>query len=194
MPDVPGPEALHAESEADEQRQQRGVGRHLSADRDRDPAPPSGTRLVPGPRSVGADEEIRLTYGELTALIADAKVFARIEPTQKTIIVEQLTAEAAKHEWRELPWVQRFRDTVADQHAKLEAMGTDEVPLRSMFVHKTLAGYLRPDDVLVFDGGDYSYYGRAYLPARSRLAGCGSGSRSPSASPTARRRRSPRCR
>ena len=35
-----------------------------------------------------------------------------------------------------------------------------------MFVHKTLAAFLRPDDVLVFDGGDYAYYGRAYLPAR----------------------------
>lgn len=35
-------------------------------------APPSMSRLVPSGRPVGADEEIRLTYGELTALIADA--------------------------------------------------------------------------------------------------------------------------
>ena len=35
-------------------------------------APPSPTRLVPAGRAVGADEEIRLTYGELTALIEDA--------------------------------------------------------------------------------------------------------------------------
>ena len=35
-------------------------------------APPSGARLVAGSRPVGADEEIRLTYGELTALIEDA--------------------------------------------------------------------------------------------------------------------------
>ena len=35
-------------------------------------APPSSTRLVPGPRQMGADEEIRLTYGELTALIEEA--------------------------------------------------------------------------------------------------------------------------
>ncbi|MBA2305846.1 MAG: class II aldolase/adducin family protein [Acidobacteria bacterium] len=35
-------------------------------------APPSGSRLVPGGRSVSADEEIRLTYRELTALIEDA--------------------------------------------------------------------------------------------------------------------------
>ena len=35
-------------------------------------APPSGTRLVPSGRSIGPEEEIRLTYGELTALIEDA--------------------------------------------------------------------------------------------------------------------------
>jgi L-fuculose-phosphate aldolase len=35
-------------------------------------APTAGTRLVPSGRPVGADEEIRLTYGELTALIEDA--------------------------------------------------------------------------------------------------------------------------
>jgi hypothetical protein len=35
-------------------------------------APPSSSRLVAGARPVGADEEIRLTYGELTALIEEA--------------------------------------------------------------------------------------------------------------------------
>jgi len=33
---------------------------------------PSGSRLAPGGRAMGADEEIRLTYGELTALIEEA--------------------------------------------------------------------------------------------------------------------------
>jgi L-fuculose-phosphate aldolase len=35
-------------------------------------APSSGSRVTPSGRSMGADEEIRLTYGELTALIEDA--------------------------------------------------------------------------------------------------------------------------
>ena len=35
-------------------------------------APTSGSRLVPSVGTPGADEEIRLTYGELTALIEDA--------------------------------------------------------------------------------------------------------------------------
>ena len=82
-------------------------------------------------------------------------------------IVEQLADEAARTEWPELSWLERFRTAVVEQKGRLEQYVTDEVPLRSMFVHSVLAKHLRADDVLVFDGGDYAYYGRAYLPARS---------------------------
>ncbi len=81
-------------------------------------------------------------------------------------VVAQLCAKAAGYEWKDLPWLQRLRDARTAERARIEAFATDETPLRSMFVHKTLAAFLRPDDVLVFDGGDYAYYGRAYLPAR----------------------------
>ena len=81
-------------------------------------------------------------------------------------VVAQLCASAAAHEWKDLPWLQRLRDMRAAERARIEAFATHETPLRSMFVHKTLAAVLQPDDVLVFDGGDYAYYGRAYLPAR----------------------------
>jgi acetolactate synthase I/II/III large subunit len=82
-------------------------------------------------------------------------------------VVVQLTEEAVKHSWEELPWVQRFRDLAATQAERMNAFVTEEVPLRSMRVHSAIADLLRPDDVLVFDGGDYAYYGRATLPARS---------------------------
>ncbi|MEK9659507.1 MAG: thiamine pyrophosphate-binding protein [Chloroflexota bacterium] len=81
-------------------------------------------------------------------------------------IVAQLTQEAAKVPWKELPWVGRFREHRANERARIEAFAAGETPMRSMDVHTTLARYLRADDVLVFDGGDYAYYGRAYLPAR----------------------------
>ncbi len=82
-------------------------------------------------------------------------------------IAAQLADEAAKSEWPERPWVERFRSAVAEQRERLEGHIAEETPLRSMFVHHTLAQRLRRDDVLVFDGGDYAYYGRAYLPALS---------------------------
>jgi len=81
-------------------------------------------------------------------------------------VVAQLCAEAARHQWKDLPWLQRLRDMRSAERARIEAFAIEETPLRSMFVHQTLAAVLRPDDVLVFDGGDYAYYGRAYLPAR----------------------------
>ena len=81
-------------------------------------------------------------------------------------VVEQLAAGAATQTWPERPWLARLRAARAAERTRIEAFATAEVPLRSMFVHKTLASILRPDDVLVFDGGDYAYYGRAYLPAR----------------------------
>ena len=34
--------------------------------------------------------------------------------------------------------------------------------MHAMFVHKTLAPFLKPDDCLVFDGGDFCHFGRAY--------------------------------
>ena len=81
-------------------------------------------------------------------------------------VAEQFAAAAAAQAWPERPWLERLRTARAAERARIEAFATDEAPLRSMFVHKTLAAILRPDDVLVFDGGDYAYYGRAYLPAR----------------------------
>jgi acetolactate synthase-1/2/3 large subunit len=80
-------------------------------------------------------------------------------------VVDQLAAAAAATPWAELPWLERLREARVAERARLEAFATEEAPLRSMFVHKTLAAVLRPDDVLVFDGGDFAYYARAYLPA-----------------------------
>jgi thiamine pyrophosphate-dependent acetolactate synthase large subunit-like protein len=33
------------------------------------------------------------------------------------------------------------------------------------YVHKTLLPILKPDDCLIFDGGDFCHFGRSYLPA-----------------------------
>jgi len=121
-------------------------------------------------------------YGFPPIIAADAKVI-QVEPSATQIgrnrgidvgivgdvgpVVGQLQAVAEQTAWPELPWVQRFRDVVASQAERMNAFVTDEEPMRSMRVHAALAAVLRPDDVLVFDGGDYAYYGRATLPARS---------------------------
>jgi acetolactate synthase-1/2/3 large subunit len=126
--------------------------------------------------------DFTIGYGFPPIIAEDAKVI-QIEPSATQIgrnrgvdvgivgdvgpVVEQMQAEAEKTPWEELPWVQRFRDVVASQAERMNEFVTDEVPLRSMRVHAALAAILRPDDVLVFDGGDYAYFGRATLPARA---------------------------
>jgi acetolactate synthase I/II/III large subunit len=126
--------------------------------------------------------DFTIGYGLPPIIPADAKVI-QIDPSATQIgrnrgvdvgivgdvgpVVDQLADEAAKSTWPELPWVQRFRDVTVSQGERMNAFVTDEVPLRSMRVHAAIAAQLRPDDVLVFDGGDYAYYGRATLPARA---------------------------
>lgn len=126
--------------------------------------------------------DFTIGYGFSPVIPSDAKII-QVEPSATQIgrnrgvdvgivgdvgpVVEQLTAEASKHTWAELPWVQRFRDRIDEQRERMFAFATDEVPMRSMKVHATLMERLQPTDVLVFDGGDYAYYGRATLPARS---------------------------
>ena len=82
-------------------------------------------------------------------------------------VVEQLTAEASRHKWPELAWADELRAERAAQREWLEALAVDEVPMHAMRVHKALESFLRPDDILVFDGGDYCHFGRAFHPARS---------------------------
>ena len=126
--------------------------------------------------------DFSIGYGLPPIIPADAKVI-QVDPSALQIgrnrgvdvgivgdvgpIVEQLSSEAVKFTWPELTWVQRFRDIIASQEERMNVFVTDEVPMRSMRVHSAIAAQLRPDDVLVFDGGDYAYYGRATLPARA---------------------------
>ena len=80
-------------------------------------------------------------------------------------VLGQLADEAASHEWRELPWLDRLRQEQQSFIEGLESLAEAEQPMHAMTVHKSLKPLLRPDDYLVFDGGDYCHFGRAYLPA-----------------------------
>ncbi len=82
-------------------------------------------------------------------------------------VVEQMTAEASRHAWPEPAWADELRAERDAQREWLESLAADEVPMHAMRVHKALESFLRPDDILVFDGGDYCHFGRAFHPARS---------------------------
>ena len=82
-----------------------------------------------------------------------------------TSILEQMADEAAKYEWKDLPWLDDLRAARAAQAEWAEKLAQPKTPMHALFVHKTLKSILRPDDCLVFDGGDFCHFGRSYLPA-----------------------------
>jgi acetolactate synthase-1/2/3 large subunit len=82
-----------------------------------------------------------------------------------TSVLDQMREEAEKHTWNELPWIEELRQVRRDQAAWADDLGRSETPMHALFVHKAVRSILRPDDCLVFDGGDFCHFGRSLLPA-----------------------------
>ena len=82
-----------------------------------------------------------------------------------TSVLDQLTKEAANYSWKDLPWLDELRAARAAQATWTESLARPETPMHALFVHKTVQSILRPDDCLVFDGGDFCHFGRSLLPA-----------------------------
>jgi acetolactate synthase I/II/III large subunit len=82
-----------------------------------------------------------------------------------TSVLNQLTKEASNHVWKELPWIEELRAVRAAQADWTEKLAQPKTPMHALFVHKTIQSRLRPDDCIVFDGGDFCHFGRSLLPA-----------------------------
>jgi acetolactate synthase-1/2/3 large subunit len=82
-----------------------------------------------------------------------------------TSVLDQLTNEASRHQWKELPWLEELRGARSAQAEWAENLARPAIPMHALFVHNTLKSILRPDDCLVFDGGDFCHFGRSFLPA-----------------------------
>jgi len=80
-------------------------------------------------------------------------------------VLEQITKEASNHTWNELPWIHELREVRAAQAEWTEKLAQPKTPMHALFVHRTIQSILRPDDCLVFDGGDFCHFGRSLLPA-----------------------------
>ncbi len=82
-----------------------------------------------------------------------------------TSVLDQMTKEATAFTWKDLPWLEELREARAAQSAWAKNLARPETPMHALFVHKTIESLLRPDDCLVFDGGDFCHFGRSLLPA-----------------------------
>jgi acetolactate synthase I/II/III large subunit len=80
-------------------------------------------------------------------------------------VLEQMTKEAANYQWKDLPWLEELRAAQSAQAEWAENLARPQTPMHALFVHKTIKSILRPDDCLVFDGGDFCHFGRSHLPA-----------------------------
>ena len=129
---------------------------------------------------LGRKQDFTIGFCRPPHIAADAKII-QIDPSPLEIgrnrgvavgmvgdvasVLDQMTREAQNHMWKELPWVEELRAARSDQAEWAENLARPETPMHALFVHKTLRSILRPDDCLVFDGGDFCHFGRSYLPA-----------------------------
>ena len=84
-------------------------------------------------------------------------------------IVEQMTAAAQGKVWTELPWVQELRERQKAQAEWYDGIAKPNAPMHAAYVHKVLSDFLKPEDILVWDGGDFGHFGRMLHPARMPL-------------------------
>jgi acetolactate synthase-1/2/3 large subunit len=129
---------------------------------------------------LGRKQDYSIGYAQAPVIAANARII-QIDPSPAEIgrnrgvsvglvgdieaVVEQLTQEAQKKTWKALPWLKQLQAEQEAHGTWLDSLAKPETPMHAMYVHKTLGSMLRPDDCLVFDGGDFCHFARAYLPA-----------------------------
>ena len=131
---------------------------------------------------LGRKQDLIVGYAQPPQIAAGAKV-VQIDPSEAEIgrnrgvaagvagdieaVLEQLTREAERHSWPTLPWLSRLGDEVDAQREHLESLAAAEMPMHALYVHKALRDHLREGDFVVYDGGDFCHFGRAFTPART---------------------------
>jgi len=130
---------------------------------------------------LGRKQDYTIGYAQPPVIAANARII-QIDPSPAEIgrnrgvtvgivgdiaaVVDQMTQEAHTKTWKPLAWVKQLQAEQETHAAWLDGLAKPEQPMHAMYVHKTLGSMLRPDDCLVFDGGDFCHFARAFLPAR----------------------------
>jgi acetolactate synthase-1/2/3 large subunit len=129
---------------------------------------------------LGRKQDFTIGFCRPPSVAADAKII-QIDPSPMEIgrnrevavgmagnvtsVLDQMTKAAAAHTWNDLPWLDDLRAARSAQAEWTESLARRETPMHALFVHKTIKQFLRPEDCLVFDGGDFCHFGRSLLPA-----------------------------
>src|SRR5712692_10126242 len=129
---------------------------------------------------LGRKQDFTIGFCRPPSVAADAKIL-QIDPSPLEIgrnrgvavgmvgdvasVLDQMTREAANFTWKDLSWLEELRAVRSAQAEWTENLARPQTPMHALFVHKTLKSMVRPDDCLVFDGGDFCHFGRSILPA-----------------------------
>ena len=125
---------------------------------------------------LGRKQDYSISYARPPAIAAGARII-QVDPSPQEIgrnrgvtvgivgdvgsVVKQLAEEAGRLSWPRLPWLDRLQAEQDAQAEWLDTLAAAETPMHATYVHKTVESLLRPDDFLVFDGGDFCHFGRA---------------------------------
>ena len=129
---------------------------------------------------LGRKQDFVIGFCQPPNVAADAKII-QIDPSALEIgrnrgvavgmvgdvagILDQMTREAVNYVWEDLAWLDELRAVRSAQAEWAENLARSQMPMHALFVHKIVKSILRPEDCLVFDGGDFCHFGRSFLPA-----------------------------
>ena len=131
---------------------------------------------------LGKKQDLIVGYAMSPTIAEDAKVI-QIDPDGSVIarnravdvgiagsvehVSYQLANEAMKFDWAETEWLNELRLEQRNQLLELGELSEIKSPMHASLVHKIVGSSLNDSDILVFDGGDFCHFGRAYHEANS---------------------------
>jgi acetolactate synthase-1/2/3 large subunit len=118
-----------------------------------------------GPRLFAPDARFAQVDVHATELGLNRNLEVAIQADVKQTLLA-LMDESSRHRWAPLPWLNRLRELKQDHSQRLALAAADAgSPLHPAAFHARLRECLPPDVLFAWDGGDFTHWGRATIPA-----------------------------
>ena len=130
---------------------------------------------------IGTKQDLTLGYG-MPPVISESAKLIQIDTSENEIgknrgvflgasgdigeILSQMHDESLKYKWKNNKWLEELQNERVGQFNELNSLSfKDDNAIHAMEIFKHMKSIIKPEDCLVFDGGDFCHFGRAYLPA-----------------------------
>ena len=119
-----------------------------------------------GPRLFSPEARFAQVDLHPTELGLNRTLAAAIQADVKQTL-QALIEECSQHSWAPLPWLDRLRELQRDHQQRLALAAVDDgSPMHPAAFHARLRDCLPSDVLFAWDGGDFTHWGRATIPAR----------------------------